>query len=360
MNLRDISSGRLVSQQIAGTSFRTPKDLVGHLGAMQAQDFDMAVWAIGMRLPGSTKNEIVEAFNRGDFLRTHVLRPTWHFVSADDIHGMLELSAPRIKASLKTRHKELGITEDSIAKSKSIMTRALSDGKHLTRDELIIELAGAGISCNGSQAYHYLMLLELDGILCSGAINGKKQTYALLAERASRRKSPSRSEAPAKLARKYFSSHGPATLPDFIWWSGLPTGEAKEALEASRTDLVSVTTGGQVYWFSHSVSSPPVPKKSVHLLPAFDEFIISYKDRSPAISLDKQRRAVSNNGVFRPVVVVDGQVAGLWKKAMKKDGVVVHIKPFQAQSRRRKALIENEIAAYGLFLGRKIEALWEA
>lgn len=177
----------------------------------------------------------------------------------------------------------------------------------------------------------------------------------MLAERAPERKRLSRDEASAELARRYFASHGPATLQDFSWWSGLPAGDVKMSLETAGADIVSGKAGSWTYWFSRSASPLETGKECVYLLPAFDEFIISYKDRSPSIPTEHNGRAISSNGVFRPVIVVNGQVVGLWKRTVKKDKVVVGIDLFRAQSRKVNGLIEKEVAAYGLFLNRKAE-----
>jgi hypothetical protein len=356
--LNDISNCRLASQNIMGAKSGTPQDIVGLMGAMQAQDYNMAKWAIGVRSSGSTDREIEDAFNRGEILRTHLLRPTWHFVSADDIYWMLELTAPRIKASLKARHGALGITEEFIIKCKGIIRKALSGGNHLTRDELVREIEENGIPCSSSQAYHFLMLAELDGIICSGASKGKEHTYALLAERVPMKKALNLNEALAELSRRYFTSHGPATLQDFSWWSGLSVTDTKKSLEMVGASIVAEKTGSQTYWFSRSISSLDIKEDSVFLLPAYDEFIISYKDRSPSISIREQEKAVSSNGVFRPIIVVNGQVAGLWKRMIKKDKIVIGIKLFQTQGKKVKSLIEEEISAYGLFLEKQTEILW--
>ena len=350
-----IARQRLHRQQISYSKFRSPHEVAEWLGAMQGQDYNMAKWAIGVRLPGSTDKAIEEALAKGKILRTHLLRPTWHLVSADDIHWMLELTAPHIKPLLKSRHAELGLTQAIINKSYGVLEKALTSGNHLTRDEIIGALGKAKLHINSSQAYHLLLRAELDGIICSGAMKEKEQTYALLAERAPKKKILGRDEALSELARRYFTSRGPATLHDFVWWSGLPVADAKKSLEMTKGDIASEQIGSQAYWFSRAFSSPDGDKDSLHLLPAFDEFIISYKDRSPSFPVENQKNAISSNGVFKPVIVLNGQVIGIWKRTTKKNKTIVETHFFQPPNKTTKILMEKEVAAYGQFLNRTTE-----
>lgn len=361
MDLSDIANSRLANQQISGTKFKTVKDMVGWMGAMQAQDYRMAKWAIGVRLPGSTEQTIEASFNKGEILRTHLLRPTWHFVSADDIYWLLELTAPHIKASMKSRHKELGLTREIFANSNEIIGAALAGGRHLSREEIFAVLKKGRIHLDNPQAYvHLLMNAELDGILCSGIIKQKKQTYALLAERAAKKKIASRSNALAELAKKYFLSHGPATLQDFAWWSGLPGADARKSLELSQADLVPEIVGSQTFWFSKSFSLPSSrgsKRDTMRLLPAYDEFVISYKDRRASVPIENQNKAVSSNGIFRPVIVLNGRVVGTWKRTLKKNKIIIETHFFQAANNKILSLLEKETAPYRQFLDQKIENL---
>lgn len=352
MNLSNVANLRLFNQQIAGTNRKTAKEIVSWMGAMQAQDEAMAKWAVGVRLPRSTQKTIETALDRGEILRTHVLRPTWHFVTAEDICWMLELTAPRIKASLKSRHQQLELDETVFNKCRKVITKVLANQNHLTRDELIAALTQAKIATNDSRASHLFLCAELDGLICSGAMKEKKSTYALLQERVPNTKTFSKEEALAKLAQKYFSSHGPATLQDFIWWSGLTITHAKQALEFVKADFAAEKIDEQTYWFS-SASAPSGNKNSVYLLPAFDEFIISYRDRTAAITLEHHAKAVSNNGIFWPVIVVDGQVVGIWKRTIKKDTLLVETQYFHTPEENIQRVIEEKAEAFGEFLGKK-------
>ena len=355
MNLTDIATLRLVSQQIAEPRLKTAKAIVEWMGAIQAQDYSMAKWAIGVRLPNSTDQMIETSINNGEIIRTHLLRPTWHLASQDDIYWMLDLTAPRIKSVLKSRHNELELTENIVLKSNAIIENALMGGKQLTREELEAELIKAKIATINNRGYHLVVWAELEGLVCSGATKGGKHTYALLEERVKRAKTVTREEALAKLARKYFTSHGPASVQDFVWWSGLSVSDAKYALEMVKSEFVSESVGSQTYWLADSFSLPTNDRESVYLLPAFDEFIISYRDRSASLPLTSFNKTVSNNGIFRPVIVVNGQVAGVWKRTIKKDKVIVETQLFEQADRNLKTLIERASMQFGNFLAKQTD-----
>ncbi len=354
MNPTDISPLRLRNQQIASTNFKTVKELVGWMGAMQAQDYNQAKWAIGARLPHLTEEQIESAFNQGEIIRTHLMRPTWHFVSSNDIYWLLELTAKQIKSTTKSRHRDLGLTENDLKKSKEVFVESLEGNRSLTREELSDQLNRAGINTFEQRLPHILMDAEIDGIICSGAISGKKQTYALLAERVPEKQTFTKDEALALLAKKYFTSHGPATLADFVWWSGLPVTDARKAIEMNKTTLISETIGNDTYWLSDSINIPTTSPESVYLLPAFDEYLISYKNRSAAITIDHHTKAISNNGIFRPVIVVNGQISGLWKRTIKKDTVLIELDHFRPHNPTEKQLIEKAAELFGRFSGKQM------
>ena len=222
MNLSDILKFRLINQQISQSDFKTPGEIVGWMGTMQAQDFKMSKWAIGIRLPNSTEQETEAAFNGGKIIRIHLLRPTWHLVSSEDVHWMLELSAPRIRASMKARDMQLELTDAVFKKSNNLLERVLAGGNHLTREELIVELQHAGIDTGENRASHLFMRAETDGIICSGRIKSGKTILYLAPRMGSKDRFVDQGRwRIARLAERYFTSHGPATLQDFVWWSGL-------------------------------------------------------------------------------------------------------------------------------------------
>ena len=353
MDFSFIRNQRLNSQQLTATKFYSPESLVGHFGAMQAQDYAMAKWAIGIRT-GKTENAIENSINEGKIIRTHILRPTWHFVAAEDIHWMLELTAPSLKRVIKSAAVKMGL-EDSLNAYTKKLQKLLSGNTHLTREEIMLELEVKTGQANSISPVIIMMNAELEGIVCNGIMRGKKFTYALLEERVPSKNSKiSKDEALAKLAGKYFNSHGPATIHDFSWWSGLSLTNSRLALELIKSELDSVEIENSTYWF-YNVSISNKKHTNVHLLPAFDEFLISYKDRTASIALKHQPLAFTKNGIFNPVLVVNGKVEGTWKRSIKKETVKIEINPINSFEKNTSELIINEAKMFGDFLGLKVE-----
>lgn len=353
MNTSDIPNIRLQSQQLAGTAFCSPKQLIGYMGAIQAQDADMCKWAIGARLPKSTVQQVNDALDKGDIIRTHVLRPTWHLVSRDDIYWLIGLTAPQVMAAMRSNDKKLELTEVIFIKSNKLIEKALIGNKHLTREELLADFKNAGITTNENRASHLLMRAECEGIICSGAKSGKHQTYTLLQELIPKPASLTKDEALAKLAKTYFTSRSPATLRDFEWWSGLSITEARHALEMAKGELISETINNQTYWLSTDFKIPAA-QNSLHLLPAFDEYLIAYANRSAAIKSEHQPHAFSNNGIFRPVIIVNGKATGIWKRSINKDTVTIQTNFFNQPTKQLLPKLNRAIKAYTKFLGKTI------
>ena len=283
------------------------------MGPMQAQDFEMVKWAVGLRLAAFSRSAVEGAIDRGEILRMHLLRPTWHLVSAEDIRWILDLTGPRIKASLAGRHRQLGLTKASLAKSLKAMESALSRAGQLGRKGLIAALEGAGIKTEGQRASHILLVGELEGLICSGAVDGRETAYALLDERAPAPRKLGRDDALARLALRYFTSRGPAKVEDFAWWSGLALGDARRGAAANEGALeeVEVESGKCLMAAAGPAAETAARGASARLLPAFDEYLIAYSDRSAAITIENGRKAVSDNGIFRPSILVDGEVVGI-------------------------------------------------
>lgn len=352
MDLKDVRNIRLLSQQLLETRFHAPVEMVRWMGAIQAQDYNMAKWALGIRLPHSTDKDVQSALDKGEILRTHVLRPTWHFVAADDIYWLLELSGPRLKASLASRYKELELSPAVFSRGSSILENVLGGGQFLSREELVAEFKKAKLKTDDNRAAHLLMFAELDGLICSGPLINNKQSYGLLEERVPRRPGmPRRDEALWKLATRYFSSHGPATIYDFSWWSGLNLTEAKRALEMIKSEFVSRTVASDTLWFTDRFNTPV--ERSVFLLPAFDEFIISYKNRSASLMGEEHKKAIMSNGIFRPVVVVNGKVTGVWKRTVRKEQLVIDAEFLQHHTQTVIKLIEQSAQRLGRFIGKQ-------
>lgn len=357
MNVSDIAHARLASQLLTGTVYTTPKEIVSWMGAMQSQDFPMARWGIGARLPGITDLMVIDAIDHAEITRTHLLRPTWHFVAAEDVYWLLDLTAPQIKAGQRARDRQLELTKAVYAKSNSVIEKALRDETQLTREQLLAALTKAGIAIDQNRSAHLLMQAELDQIICSGAIHKGKPSYALLSNRVPKVKRLTKEEALANLAERYFTSRVPATLQDFTWWSGLSATDARQAIELVQGDIFTETIDGKTYYFTDDFKLRDMDKTMVHLLPPFDEFVVSYTDRSASIESKyaEYMTKISNRGVFWPIVVINGQVNGIWKRTFNKDSIDVDIELFSTVSRSTRSLIDRAAASYGLFSGKAVE-----
>ena len=353
MTQTEIACQRLVNQQISSTGFVSAREIVAHLGAMQAQDYAMAKWAIGARLPGATDETIEQAIDNAEIIRTHILRPTWHFVAAADLRWMLALTAPHIRRRLSTYSQQLGLSDEICLKSNNIMAKIL-EGRQLTREEIMQDLNKAGIPTDPMRAMHLMFSAELEGIACNGPRRGKQHTYALIDERVPPTKPMLKEEALAELARRYFTSHGPATIKDFIWWSGLPAADARAGLEMAKSVLVCEKMDNKEYWFAVA-NTERAASGAVHFLPAFDEFMVAYTDRGASLDPAFGKATITSNGIFKPIIVVNGKVTGLWKRTVKKDRVMVEPLYFNPA-----VILDTNVAAaaikpFGTFLGLRAE-----
>jgi hypothetical protein len=354
MTSQEISKIRLMNQKISQPACQV-KEIVSWMGAIQAQDYLMAKWAIGVRLSDPFVSRIDSSIDKGEILRIHVLRPTWHFVCAEDIFWMLRLSATKIRTSMKSRHKQLELNEPVISKASGIIEKSLSNGNNLTREELANEFLKANIRTDENRLSHILFCAELDELICSGPVKDNKLTYSLLSERVTEKKFLSREESLAELAKRYFTSRSPATTDDFAWWSNLTLKDARTAAESIKTDFVTESIGSGKYLIPRSITGLGPENTNVYLLPAYDEFLISYKDRSSSLSSVQNRKTVSDNGIFYPTIVIDGQVAGIWKRTVQKNKVIIDTSFFQPLTRSYINLVNNRATLFGLFLGKEAE-----
>ncbi|HXE79243.1 MAG TPA: winged helix DNA-binding domain-containing protein [Vicinamibacterales bacterium] len=345
-----IAARRLQNQRLASPSERSAVSLVSWLGAVQAQEFGPARWGLGVRLPAScTDADIARAFDDGRILRTHVMRPTWHFVPRDDIRWMLALTAPRVHQRMAPYNKRLGLAARLLTRAASILERAVAGGRFLTRPELQAELARAGIDASTQRLGHIVMYAELEQILCSGPRRDRRSTYALLAERAPNTRPLPRDEALALLGKRFFQSHGPATVRDFVWWSGLTTADARRALEMNRAR--SETIDGLTYWTLPGRSGRDVTPRDVHLLPIYDEYVVAYRDRAAVPLGPTVTRWAAGPATFRHALIVAGQIAGTWFTAAKEGALEIEIAPFARPSPATRTALGEAAERYGRFVG---------
>lgn len=353
----DIPRHRLHNQFLSHTDFTDPSQVVNCLGAVQSQDYAGGKWALGLRLKGATDAALDKAFNEGKILRTHILRPTWHFVAPEDIRWILSLSAPRVHAVNGFMYRQQGLERTVIKKSYGVLEKALRGNNHLTRTELGFAFEQAGIkNAEGIRLSYFMMSAELDGIICSGPRSGKQFTYALLEERAPQVKALTQEEALVELTRRYFATRGPATLYDFTWWSGLTMADAKKGIEALKSHFVSEVIDGKTYWFDGSVS--PVIEKSptAHLLPNYDEYFIGFKDRSAIGVVAKHAGIKSDDPSFLAhVIILDGQLVGGWKRTVQKQAVQIQFMLIADLTKAQMSAVDRAASEYGEFLQLRLE-----
>ena len=348
----NIARRRLHNQFLSQQTFEKPEDVVQLMGAVQAQDYAAAKWALGLRLRGGTDDGIEQAFADGTVLRTHIMRPTWHFVTPADIRWMLMLTAPRVLVASAYYFRISELDDAVFRKSNDVLVEALQGGRQLTRTELASALQQAGIACDNLLRLGYIIIhAELEGILCSGARRGKQFTYALLDERAPQSRTLDRDEALAEFAMRYFTGHGPATLQDFVWWSGLTTADAKAGLEMASSRLTREVIDGQTCWSSSDIVPADEVSQTIYLLPNFDEYTVGYTDRSAVIDEADLPKFDVRSGVLDNTIVLNGRAVGTWKRALKKNAVVITPNLFTPLNEGEMQALIEAANRYGAFLG---------
>ena len=333
---------RLHSQLLARNPAATAHEVVAHFGAVQAQDYLGALWAVGLRMRAAVESDVERALAERSIVRCWPMRGTLHFVAAEDARWMLELLAPRVLSRHRARlQRDFELDPRTLSRSRTLIERALQGGNALTRPEIYATLEKARISTRASRGLHILFALAHEHLICFGARRGKQPTFVLLDEWLPATKPRPREDALAELARRYCTGHGPATAADFAWWSGLTLKEANEGFALADVQCESS---------AKSMGVTP----SVHLLPPFDEYTVAYKDRSAIIDPTFARRVNAGGGILNAVVVVNGLVAGTWKRDLHDKFVDITISPFRTLTARETRSLEKEGARYAKFLGRTI------
>ncbi len=350
MTTLDIPHLRLYNQQIAGTKCHTPGEVVAWLGAVQAQDYLGSLWAIGLRTPNANEDDIEQAIVDRTIVRTWPMRGTLHFVAAADVRWLLNLLTPRTVAGSAGRFRQLELDDIVFERSKELFIGALQGGKQLSRGAMYELLESANISTSGQRGIHILWRLAQEGIICFGARAGKQQTFVLLNEWAPEAKPMERAEALAELTKRYFTSHGPATIQDFVWWSGLPTADARSGLEMVKTQLAHEILNDHTYWLAQNTPVAKDISPTAYLLPAFDEYLVGYKDRGAVLDPLYRKQANAGGGMLNPTILIDGQIVGAWKRKLKKDTVVIKTSLFTTLSEAETSILATVANRYGTFL----------
>jgi len=348
--MNGIVEARLRNQYITREGHVRPEDVVAWFGAVQAQEYEPAKWGLGLRMREGTINPDIEAaFEQGRILRTHVMRPTWHFVAAPDIRWLMELTGPRVQRALSHYCRRLELDPRTLARGLRIVERALGDRQYLTRPGLAERLQRGKIAVAGNRLAMMVMHAELHAVICSGPRRGKEFTYALVAERAPRARSMARDEALGELSRRYFRSHGPATIRDFAWWSGLTTADAKRGLEINRATRQDVD--GRAYWSVDAATSGSPRDQLVHLLPIYDEYLIAYRDREVVPHGPSVIPAARTPITFQHALVIAGQVAGTWRISRTPRTLMVKATPLRSLKPRERRALAETVGDYQRFQG---------
>jgi len=332
---------RLQGQLLAGNAESSARAVVSHLGAMQAQDYLASLWAIGSRMRSATESAVEEALARREIVRCWPMRGTLHCVAAEDARWMLELLAPRVLTRHRNRlERDYALDAKTRRRARAVVERLLGGGRALTRGELYAKLEEAHIDTASSRGLHLIFTLAHELVLCFGARRGKQPTFVLLNEWLPQTKPRSREESLAELARRYFASHGPATIPDFVWWSGLTRKEAVQAIALAELDPMEPRAVGAA-----------ARRTSLHLLAPFDEFTVAYKDRGAILDPAFARQVNAGGGIISAIVVIDGVVAGRWKRTLRGSAVDLEVSPFRELTEKELRALQKEAQRYGAFIG---------
>lgn len=357
MNHNEIRYLRLHNLLISDQRFQTVADVVRWLGAVQAQDYAGTKWSLALRTKGNRETDVERAIGDKAIVRTWPMRGTLHFVAAEDAHWILKLLAPRIIAGSAGRHRQLELNEKIFSQSQELLISALEGGKQLSRGEVYALLENAGISTAGQRGIHIVGHLARKQILCHGIHNDKQPTYALLDEWVPNPRTLDELESLAEIALRYFASHGPATLNDFVWWTGLKISDAKKGLNAVSNKLESIEVESTTYWYSPA-NVDLTSENKTFLLPGFDEYMLGYTDRS--LILDKlhaSKIVPGNNGMFMPTIIIDGKVEGTWKKVIKKDTLQLDMYPFGKITQVKKRQVENQARKFSEYLDKSLSQI---
>jgi Winged helix DNA-binding domain len=353
----DIAKFRLYNQKIAASTFTKPSEVVHWLGAMQAQDYASSLWAIGLRMQNATETMIEQAIAAKTIVRTWPMRGTLHFVAGEDIRWIFNLMKPRLDKLVESaiRYNRLQTDAATFVKSNAVIIKALEGGNQLTREELATALKQADVNSDEFRLSYLLQKAIVDGLICYGVRRGKQFTFVLLDEWVTTARKLEREEALAEFALRYFTSHGPATLLDYVWWSGLTMTEAKTGLELIKSQLEEIVSNDTVYWCSRQMPDPKTAESTAFLLPSFDEYLIAYRDRSMIVDPTYAKQVITKNGIFYPIMVKDGQIIGSWKRVVKKGKLI--ITPSLAENYKDAEISDFATAAehYGQFMTLPVE-----
>jgi hypothetical protein len=350
MDRKDIPTVRLANQRFADDSFEDAHDVVSWLGAIQGQEYALTKWSIGLRAPWLKDEDVETELSQGRILRTHLLRPTWHFVADSDIRWLLKLTAPTVHQASAFMYRSLELNEKLFLKANKIIEKTLP-GRSLTRDELNAELKRNKIAVSGPRLAYIIMNAELAGLICSGPRKGKQLTYALLEERVKPAPSFSREESLLMLTTRYFTSRGPATIKDFSMWSGLKMADCKRGLAVASAVIKEEKVEGETYFLPLNQRKGTV--SGMYFLPIYDEMIMGYKDRS--VLYDQRNKLRPVPGLrYNGTILDNGQVIGTWRRVDESKAINVQFDFFKRLNKSQKEYFKSACDHLERFSPRKV------
>lgn len=352
----EIAARRLHNQHLTGDLLADPAAVVTHLGAVQAQEYAVAKWSLGQR-SGTDDATVQRALDEGRIVRVHALRPTWHFLAAEDFAWIQALTGPRVHQLNAYYYRQLGIDDDLTRAFRTRVDKLLADGNHLTRKEIAEALAADGIDATGNRLAYLIMAAELDGLMCSGAMRGKQQTYALAAERLPATAPRDADEALAAFTIGFFTSHGPATVKDFAWWSSFPVARIRAGLTLAGPALESFDLGSQTFWYAPAPPPPAQPSPRAHVVQGYDECVVAYTESRRILNLSGVDLGVGNDNLLIHPILLDGQLAGSWRRVATAKRITAEVSWRITPTKPQQRALAAAFAEYAAFAGLPVDVV---
>lgn len=305
---------RLLNQQLIVPQFDNPTDVVSYMGAMQAQEYRMMRWAVAMRTRKPSLKAFKEAFDKGEIIRLHLMRGTWQLVSAHDYWSMINVFAPKAIAVTKgwMSSNKISIPDEELMRIRDILAQTAADLGSVTKEDFVYALAERDIRMDDHRLSYHIRMAELSGILCSGDLLPHKATYALTANKVKQNEKMDRDEVLLNITYKYFQSRQPATLEDYVWWSGLNISDCRKGIALLGNHISMEKYKGREFYLTDNCRTRGFRKGNFLLIPPYDEYLISYKSRDIVLPSEHRHRAHNNSGIFQPIIAYDGIICGNW------------------------------------------------
>ena len=305
---------RLLNQQLVAPQFSDPAEMVSHMGAMQAQEYRMMRWAVAMRTKKPSEKAFKEAFDSGRILRLHLMRGTWQLIAAEDYWSVLELCAPKAISVTKgwMSSNKISIPDEELMRIREILAQTASDKRSVTKEDFVQVLVERDLTMDEHRLSYHIRMAEMSGLLCSGDLLPMKASYALTTDKLKPKVKMDRDEALMRFTRKYFQSRQPATLEDYVWWSGLNVSDCRKGITLLGDTIHVEHWKGRNFYLTDDCRTRGFRKGQFLLISPYDEYLIGYKSRDIVLTPEHRHRAHNNSGIFQPIIAHDGIVCGNW------------------------------------------------